>query len=91
MVSIRHSTQAPTDPTGRLPRSVWDADHTVPIATQAEAEAGSATNKLMTPQRVAQAIAALAGESVTITTFTDEAAFNAATAGPLDLLVLVDA
>lgn len=30
------------------------------IASQAEAEAGSATNKYMTPQRVAQAIAALA-------------------------------
>jgi hypothetical protein len=28
---------------------------------------------------------------VTITTFTDEAAFNAATAGALELLVLLDA
>jgi hypothetical protein len=31
------------------------------LASQAEAEAGTATNKLMTPERVAQAIAALAG------------------------------
>lgn len=33
----------------------------VPAATQAQAEAGTATNALMTPQRTAQAIAALAG------------------------------
>lgn len=40
------------------------------IASQAEAEAGTATNKLMTPLRVAEAIAALAGGSVTYQAFT---------------------
>lgn len=35
------------------------------IASQAEAEAGTATNKYMTPQRVAQAIAALGGTGLT--------------------------
>lgn len=132
MVLIRHNPPAPES--GRLPRSAYNADHTVPVATQAEAEAGTATDKVMTPLRTAQAIAALAGEgqsvpgppgpagpagptgpqgpagpagpagatgaagpagangqNVTITTFTDEAAFNAATAGPLQLLVLIDA
>jgi hypothetical protein len=167
MVSIRHTTPAPA--TGVLPRAAYNEDHIVPIATQAEAEAGTVTNKLMTPQRTAQAIAALGtggapgedgasayeiavangfvgnqaawlaslvgpagadgeqgiqgiqgvqgvpgadgadgapgadgadgapgadgadGQSVTITTFTDEAAFNAATAGALELLVLIDA
>ena len=33
------------------------------VATQAEAEAGAAANKLMTPQRTAQAIAALSGSA----------------------------
>lgn len=166
MVSIRHNPPAPS--TGRLARSAYNADHDVPVATQAEAEAGTATDKVMTPLRVAQAIAALGGgapgadgadgadgasayevavangfvgteaqwlaslvgpqgatgatgpagatgpegatgpagadgapgadgadgadgESVTITTFTDETAFNAATAGPLELLVLLNA
>ena len=41
------------------------------IASQAEAEAGSATNKLMTAERTAQAIAALASsQAVKITEFT---------------------
>jgi hypothetical protein len=44
---------------------MWDDDHAVPLATQAEAEAGTVTNKLMTPQRTAQAIAALAGAGST--------------------------
>ncbi|WP_142847079.1 phage tail protein [Telmatospirillum sp. J64-1] len=35
--------------------------HNIDIATQAEAEAGTNTTKLMTPQRVAQAISALVG------------------------------
>ncbi|WP_142851037.1 hypothetical protein [Telmatospirillum sp. J64-1] len=35
--------------------------HNIDIATQAEAQAGTNTTKLMTPQRVAQAIGALAG------------------------------
>lgn len=38
--------------------SAWFKDE---IASQAEAEAGAATNKLMTPERTAQAIAALGG------------------------------
>lgn len=124
MVPIRHNTPAASD---RLPWSAWNEDHDVPIATQAEAEAGEASDTLMTPERTAQAIAALApdaeagpagdsayeiavangfagteaewlaslqgadGESVTITTFTDEAAFNAATAGERQLLVLLNA
>jgi len=46
------------------------ADRTIAadIATQAEAEAGTATAKLMTPQRVAQAIAAL-GAAANVQTF----------------------
>lgn len=94
MVSIRHNTPAGS---GQLPWAAWDEDHDAPIATQAEAEAGIASDKLMTPERTAQAIAALGGQdgqdgqSVTIITFTDEAAFNAATPGALELLVLVDA
>lgn len=38
--------------------SAWFKDE---IASQAEAEAGTTTNKLMTPERTAQAIAALGG------------------------------
>ena len=40
------------------------------IASQAEAEAGTATDKLMTPLRVAEAIATLAGGSVDYQAFT---------------------
>ncbi|WEK50308.1 MAG: hypothetical protein P0Y66_22140 [Candidatus Kaistia colombiensis] len=46
------------------------------IASQAEAEAGSATTKLMTPLQTAQAIAALGGGGVKISTFTAGATFT---------------
>lgn len=126
-VLIKHATLAADRPLAGIGESMWDQDHSVPEATQAEAEAGAANDKVMTPLRTAQAIAALGaggapgadgasayevavangfvgteaawlaslvgadGDSVTITTFTDEALFNAATAGPLELLVLTSA
>lgn len=42
-----------------------DRTLTVTVASQAEAEAGTVSNKAMTPERTAQAIAALGGESAT--------------------------
>lgn len=60
MVSIRHATTTAT-----IGATQWNEDHTVPIASQAEAEAGTSTDKLMTPQRTAQAIAALGGGGFT--------------------------
>lgn len=56
MVSIKHATTTAT-----IGETQWNEDHTVPLATQAEAEAGTIATKLMTPQRTAQAIAALGG------------------------------
>lgn len=71
MVSIKHATLAAGRPAAGIGAPMWDADHTVPVATQAEAEAGTATDKLMTPQRTAQAIAALGGSgSGTVTSVT---------------------
>lgn len=77
MVSIRHSTLAANRPSSGLGATDWDAAHIVPIATQAEAIAGLADDKLMTPERVGQAIAVagreeveamlIAGTNVTIT------------------------
>lgn len=57
MVSIRHATL-----TGPVDEPQWNEEHVVPLATQAEAQAGLASDKLMTPQRTAQAMAALRGE-----------------------------
>lgn len=65
MVSIKHATLAAARPEAGIGASMWDDDHDVPLATQAEAEAGTATDKLMTPQRTAQAITALAGAGST--------------------------
>ena len=60
MVRVRHSNLS-TGLTGgqRLGATAWDADHEVPVADQAQAEAGTANDVLMTPLRVAEAIAAL--------------------------------
>jgi hypothetical protein len=152
-VTIRHGTLAVNRPPEGIGSAMWDEAHDVPIASQEQAEIGTDTTTLMTPQRVAQAIDAQVaviegpqgadgasaydvavaegfegdeqawlaslvgpqgekgdtgdqgpqgepgqnglngadGQNVTITTFTDEGAFNAATAGPLELLVLLDA
>lgn len=46
------------------------------IATQAEAEAGTSSSKLMTPQRVAQAIAELAGDASSPTYESSELTFG---------------
>ena len=68
MVSIKHATAAVDRPTEGLGATEWDEDHDVPIASQAEAEAGVATDKLMTPLRVAQAIESItSGFTVTAT------------------------
>ena len=68
MVSIKHATTTAT-----IGETQWNEDHSVPLATQAEAEAGTVTNKLVTPQRVAQAIAALGGNVVGPASATDNA------------------
>ncbi len=47
-------------PTSTTVQGLVDAAVTALVASQAEAEAGSSSSKLMTPQRTAQAIAALA-------------------------------
>ncbi len=137
MVQIRHSTLSANRPSEGLGASEWDAAHDVPVATQVEAGAGTANDKVMTPLRTAQAIAVLAsgivgpqgpqgpagpagatgpdgptgntgpagptgpqgatgatgpaGQSVTITTTTSQAVFDAATPGPLEIVVLTSA
>ena len=59
MVRIRHLARAGDLAGGqRLGASAWDADHDVPVATQDEAEAGTANDKIMTPLRVKEAIQA---------------------------------
>jgi len=62
MVQIKHSTTTGSlTPGVRIGADAWDAAHTVPIASQAEAEQGTSDEALMTPERTAQAIAALGG------------------------------
>ncbi|MCY6380965.1 hypothetical protein [Hoeflea prorocentri] len=57
------TTRTVTAGTGLTGGGVLSANRTISanIASQAEAEAGAVTNKLMTPQRTAQAIGALGG------------------------------
>ena len=67
-ITIRHATRASDRPVEGIGGQEWDQAHEVPLASQAEAEAGTATDKLMTPQRTAQAIAALGSQgSVDVT------------------------
>lgn len=66
---------------------------TAAIATQEEAEAGAVSNKLMTPQRVAQAISALAGAAtgrlLGVTYFTASGTWTKATLNPGSIIVEV--
>lgn len=62
-VSITHAkvTTGTVNDDVEVDLSDWNDAHVVPIATQAEAEAGTSSSVLMTPERTAQAIAELAG------------------------------
>ena len=60
MVSIKHATNAVDRPIEGLGATEWDEDHIVPIATLEEAQAGTESTKLMTPERTSQAITQLA-------------------------------
>ena len=59
-VEIKHATLTSELGGSKVGATEWDEAHTVPVASQAEAEAGTNDSKLMTPERTAQAIAALA-------------------------------
>jgi len=59
-VEIKHATLTSELGGSKVGATEWDEAHIVPVASQAEAEAGTNDSKLMTPERTAQAILALA-------------------------------
>jgi hypothetical protein len=74
-LGVPPSTRAVAAGTGMTGGGDLSADRTIAadIASQAEAEAGASSTKLMTPQRVAQAIAAQAGADPSFVSLTDAA------------------
>lgn len=66
------------------------ASSSLALATLAEAEAGTATDKLMTPQKTAQAIAALAAKPAYYLTMTASGTWTKPTGFAADTMVVVE-